>query len=332
MSYVLDFGDALRIVIAGVVALVGIGASIAWSPAARFDRMVIPARLFIAAGVATAVFDPTGVGAVLGAGLAGIGILMWWQTQPEPAVPRPQLLGVFLTAIVTGVVTLVVLNGWGAFNRVPEAGRGAAGVAVGAVGALSTLAVADRARIRLRDAIRRRFNPVDVTVLPLAGGIADDMMETPEDEPVIEIDPEATTSLPRLALGMRSESPSRAEPATDAVAGDAPSHDAASQHMPAEPPMESEETNDAAASGGGEAAADASDEDSGGKNGSSATAADAQDESEQTRDSPGRNQAHDQNPTKETSAPTKKPPAQRKPGATSGTNVSSNSAKADARK
>lgn len=158
---VLDSGDSLRLVVLGVFALLSAATLVAWLPGIRFDPTGVPARIFMALGAGIMISDFDGVGAVLGLCLALMGALMWWEGQPPPEVPRPLLLGVLLATLATGIAMLAALDGWSAFGRIPEEARPAVAVGIGAAGLLGTLAVADRSRVRLRDAIRRRFTPVE---------------------------------------------------------------------------------------------------------------------------------------------------------------------------
>jgi hypothetical protein len=49
-------------------------------------------------------------------------------------------------------------RGWSVLEVVPAQARMISGLVAGAVGALATIAVADRARVRLREAVRERLN------------------------------------------------------------------------------------------------------------------------------------------------------------------------------
>lgn len=161
MLCVLDSEDPLRLVVLGVFALLAVATVVAWLPGIRYDPTGVPARIFMALGAGVLISDFDGVGLVLGLCLALMGALMWWEGQPPPEVPRPLLLGVLLATLATGVAMLAALDGWSAFGRIPEEARAAVAVAIGGAGLLGTLAVADRSRVRLRDAIRRRFAPIE---------------------------------------------------------------------------------------------------------------------------------------------------------------------------
>jgi hypothetical protein len=156
MACVPDTGDYVQIVISGAVVLVGLGSSIAWIPATRYDPGGLPARLFITAGVVAAVADPGGLGTVLGIALTALGIFVWWESQPAPEIPRPRLRGLVVAALVTATAVLGTLIGWGPFDRLPESLRLVVALGIAGAGTIGTLAVADRTRVVLRDAIRRR--------------------------------------------------------------------------------------------------------------------------------------------------------------------------------
>lgn len=154
-----DTDDAHRLLIAGVVLLVGVGSCLAWISAGRRDPAGPAARAFMTIGLIMAALDFRGLGTVLGLSLAAMGALVAWEGQPEPEVPRPRRGGIVVAATLTGLATLAMFDGLGPLSAVPEEARAVATVAVAATGTLATLAVADRARITLRDALRRRFAP-----------------------------------------------------------------------------------------------------------------------------------------------------------------------------
>ncbi len=156
MACVPDTGDYVQFVISGAVVLIGLGLSIAWIPATRYDPGGLPARLFVTVGVVAAVADPRGLGIVLGIALAVLGVLMWWESQPAPEVPRPRVRGLVVAALVTAAAVLATVVGWGPFGRLPESVRLVVALGIAGAGAIGTLAVADRTRVVLRDAIRRR--------------------------------------------------------------------------------------------------------------------------------------------------------------------------------
>lgn len=140
------------------VVLAVIGLSIAWLPALRYGGAApLLARFIFAAGIAVALLDMRGLGAILGLGLAAMGLLAGWETRPAPEVPRPRRKGVIFAAAVTALIILAALHGWWLLGRVPDQATGAVALALGAAAALGTLAIADRARIRMRDAVRERF-------------------------------------------------------------------------------------------------------------------------------------------------------------------------------
>lgn len=153
-----DADHALQLVTAGVILLVGVGSSVAWLPATRRDPSGLPARVFMTAGLAMAVVDVGGVGSVLGLSLAAMGALVAWEGQPAPETPRPRRRGLITAAVFTGLAALATFDGWGPLERVPEELRAIAAVFVATTGVLATLAIADRARVQLRVALRLRFN------------------------------------------------------------------------------------------------------------------------------------------------------------------------------
>lgn len=145
------------ITIAGV-SLAVIGLTIAWLPGLRYSGLVtLAARLLIGAGVLTVVLDSRGLGVILGLGLTALGALAAWEGRPAPEVPRPRRKGVIIAALTTALVMLAAMRGWWLLGRVPEDVRPAVALALGAVAALGTLAIADRSRIKMRDAVRERF-------------------------------------------------------------------------------------------------------------------------------------------------------------------------------
>ncbi|NDL59228.1 hypothetical protein [Phytoactinopolyspora mesophila] len=148
--------DALPIVSAGVVLLIGLCLTIAWIPARGRYPGGLPARVAISLGVAAIAWEPVGLG-VLGAVLSAMGVAIWWAGRPEPELPRPRRRGLVIAAVVSGLLVLASLDGWGPFARVHEDIRAIATVFVVAVCLLGTLAVADRARVTFRDALRRRI-------------------------------------------------------------------------------------------------------------------------------------------------------------------------------
>jgi hypothetical protein len=161
MASVVDTGDSLRLVLLGVLLLVGFALSIAWLPALRHDPGGLPARIFVTLGMAVFVVDLGGLGSLLGLSLAAMGLMVWWESRPAPEVPRPHRQGIVLAAAVTGTATYAVLVGWGPFGRLPDEIGVIAAVFVAGAGTVGTLAIADRARVSLRDALRRRFDDVD---------------------------------------------------------------------------------------------------------------------------------------------------------------------------
>lgn len=158
-------GAALRLVAVGAVVLVGVGACIAWLPAWRQDPTGLASRVFVTAGAVGVVGDLGGVGSVLGLALAGMGVAVWWESKPPPEIPRPHLLGLLVAVTATALAALAVLVGLGPFDRLPDSMRTIAGLAVGGAGLLGCLAVADRARVRLREALQHRFDEPDDALL-----------------------------------------------------------------------------------------------------------------------------------------------------------------------
>lgn len=147
--------DAVQIVLAGIVVLIGVSSTIAWSPARGRYPGGLSARLFLTAGLVAVAVDPSGLG-VLGGVLTAMGLAVWWAGQPDPELPRPRHGGIVTASIVTGLATLATLRGWGVLEALPEEIRLAIAPFVGAIGALGTIAIADRTRVTFRDAMRRR--------------------------------------------------------------------------------------------------------------------------------------------------------------------------------
>jgi hypothetical protein len=160
MLGVTDNADALRLAAAIAVALIGVGLSLAWLPALRHDGLVcLAARLLTTVGLLAAILDFGGLGGVLGPALAAMGLAAMWQSQPEPEVPRPHRKGILIAAAATGLAVFAALRGWSMFEQVPAQARTISAAVAGTVGALATIAVADRARVRMREAVRERLNP-----------------------------------------------------------------------------------------------------------------------------------------------------------------------------
>jgi hypothetical protein len=148
--------DALSIVSAGVILLIGLCLTIAWIPARGLYPGGLPARSAFCLGLAAVAWEPDGLG-VLGGVLSAMGVAIWWAGRPEPELPRPRRRGCVIAAVTSGLLVLATVRGWGAFDRIHEDVRPIATVFVVAVCLLGTLAVADRARVTFRDALRRRF-------------------------------------------------------------------------------------------------------------------------------------------------------------------------------
>lgn len=150
--------DLLRLAATAVVALAGIGVIIAWLPAFRYEGgPALMARLLVTAGLLAVVWDTRGLGGLLGLMLTALGSIAVWQAQPEPEVPRPRRRGIVCGAVVTALVIVAVFEGWWALDGIPEDAVTPAAALLGGIAALGTLAIADRSRIRLRDAVRNRF-------------------------------------------------------------------------------------------------------------------------------------------------------------------------------
>jgi hypothetical protein len=159
MSSVIDTGDVLRVSAALTVALTGVGLSLAWLPALRYGGLVcLTARLLTTAGLLAAILDFGGLGGVLGPALAVMGLAAMWQSQPEPEIPRPRRKGILIAAAATGFAVFAALRGWSVLDLVPAQARTISAMVAGTVGTLATIAVADRARVRMRDAVRERLN------------------------------------------------------------------------------------------------------------------------------------------------------------------------------
>ena len=154
----IDPADAWRVAAAVAIGLAGLGISIAWLPAFRFGGgPALLARILATVGLLAVVWDSRGLGGVLGLALTAMGFAAVWQGQPEPEVPRPHRKGVVAGAAITALAVVAVVRGWWVFERVPDQATSAAVLGVAAIGMLGTLSVADRSRVRLRDAVRERF-------------------------------------------------------------------------------------------------------------------------------------------------------------------------------
>jgi hypothetical protein len=155
---VIDPADAWRVGAAVAIALTGLGISIAWLPAFRYGGgPALLARMLATVGLLAIVWDSRGLGGVLGLALTAMGVAAVWQGQPEPEVPRPRRKGILVGSAITALAVVAVVRGWWALDRIPEQATSAAAVAVAGIGLLGTLSVADRSRVRLRDAVRERF-------------------------------------------------------------------------------------------------------------------------------------------------------------------------------
>lgn len=154
----IDPAEALRVGTAIAVVLIGLGVSLAWLPAFRLGGgAALMARVLVMAGLLALIWDTRGLGGVLGFALTAMGLAAMWQGQPEPEVPRPRRKGVVIGALITALAVIAAVRGWWHFDLIPDRATTAAVLATGTIGALGTLAVADRSRVRLRDAVRERF-------------------------------------------------------------------------------------------------------------------------------------------------------------------------------
>jgi hypothetical protein len=159
MASVIETADAVRVSAAAAVALTGVGLSLAWLPALRREGLVcLTARLLTTVGLMAAILDFGGLGGVLGPALAAMGLTAMWQSQPEPEVPRPRRKGIVVASTLTGLAIFAALRGWSVLDLVPAQARVVSALVAGALGGLATIAVADRARVRMRDAVRERLN------------------------------------------------------------------------------------------------------------------------------------------------------------------------------
>ena len=150
--------EALRVAAAAAVVLAGVGISLAWLPAFRYGGgPALLARALITAGAFEMVWDTRGLGGVLGLALTIMGAAAVWQGQPAPETPRPRRKGIVLGALVTALLIIAASRGWWLLDRVPDAAATPTALALGAMGALGTLSIADRSRIQLREALRDRF-------------------------------------------------------------------------------------------------------------------------------------------------------------------------------
>jgi hypothetical protein len=155
---VLEGLDTMTVITIAGVSLAVVGITIAWLPGLRYSGIVtLAARLLIGAGVLTVVLDSRGLGVILGLGLTALGALASWEGRPAPEVPRPRRKGVIIAALATALVMLAAMKGWWLLSMVPDGARPVVALALGAVAALGTLAIADRSRIKMRDAVRERF-------------------------------------------------------------------------------------------------------------------------------------------------------------------------------
>ena len=150
--------EAPRIAAAAAVVLLGVGFSLAWLPALRYGGgPALLARVLVTAGVFAMAWDTRGLGGVLGLALTIMGAAAVWQGRPAPEIPRPRRKGIVIGAALTTTLIIAVFRGWWLLDRVPDAAVTPTALVMGAVGALATLAIADRSRVQLREALRDRF-------------------------------------------------------------------------------------------------------------------------------------------------------------------------------
>ncbi|NEE01741.1 hypothetical protein [Phytoactinopolyspora halotolerans] len=161
----LSADDAAQIVGAGVVALVTVCLTIAWIPARGRYPGGLPSRVFISVGLVAIIWEPAGLG-VIGLVLAAMGLAVWWSGQPEPELPRPRRVGFVVSSLFFGALTYAVIRGWWVFGAMSEEVRLIASVFAAGTGLLGTLAIADRARVTYRDALRRHFRPPPTAAPP----------------------------------------------------------------------------------------------------------------------------------------------------------------------
>jgi hypothetical protein len=155
---VIEPEEVLRVAAAAAVVLAGLGLSLAWSPALRYGAgLALLARLLVTAGALAMVWDARGLGGVLGLALAIMGAAAVWQGQPAPEIPRPRRKGIVIGAAATGLLLVAAARGWWLLDRVPDAAITPTTLALGTIGALATLSIADRSRVQLREALRERF-------------------------------------------------------------------------------------------------------------------------------------------------------------------------------
>lgn len=201
MIRVFDGVNGIQVAIAAVIGLIGLCTVLAWLPATRRDPTGLATRVFITVGLCAAILDDRGLGTVLGLALAAMGVMVSWEGQPAPEVPRPRRRGFYVAAVLAGAATYGTVEGWGPLDRIPADGRPVAALFVGLVAVLATLAIADRSRVTFRDRLRRRFS----TPTPRPR-----MLVAPIDRP-----PEHSVTIERLADDSADTDPHAAVPALD---------------------------------------------------------------------------------------------------------------------
>lgn len=158
MLRVIETADSVQLAAVVSILLAGAGMTIAWLPAFRLaGGVAVLARVLVTAGLCAAVWDMRGLGGVLGLALTAMGVAAVWQGRPVPEVPRPRRTGIVISAVVTGLIVLAVLDGWWLLARLPDTAGLIVALVLGTAGALGTIAIADRSRTRLREAIRHRL-------------------------------------------------------------------------------------------------------------------------------------------------------------------------------
>ena len=160
MAPVLEGLDVTRVAVALSLVLIGGGLSVAWLPVVRVEgwTSMFP-RVLVFAGLAAAVLDGIGLGTVLGLALAALGAVAGWQARPPTDLPRPGRAGIVAAALVSGLLVIAADRGWWFLDAVPDVARVWVSLGLGAVGALATLAIADRERVHFREALLRHSPP-----------------------------------------------------------------------------------------------------------------------------------------------------------------------------
>lgn len=158
--------DSLRWVLAGAIASLTLCSMLTWTGAGRYALPVHVSRPIMGVGAIGVVIDSTGLGAVLGAALFGLGLVIAWEAMPAPEVPRPRTRLTFLVIVFTTLACAVLLLGVGPASDMAETTRNVGALAGLAVGGLLAVAAADRARVRLRERVADRLGVPDDTTAP----------------------------------------------------------------------------------------------------------------------------------------------------------------------